>query len=928
MRNFVVGAALAVALALQPAMARAQATSYEGYEQELAGIRAQIEATDDPGEKAYAYAQSALLLLGLNRTDEALADIERGKALLRPEDAVPRGELLYTEAYYFRQQQRPADCEANMREARPIYVENYGGEHPYLAMIESLLATCLQDQGEYREAIDLTRHTDAIFARQGPEYGTQRATSLITLGKGLQSANMMKEAEEIFREALVPARQMPEKHPIRFNALDALGGNLLTQGRPLEAQPLLEEAIREATENPGISRAQLAVAMSEYANALLQLDRPTDALPIFLESATMLDEAGYPLPAATTRRNAAIAADRAEDAQMALDLTEQAHAAIDAAPEAGALRIATLQLGEVPMLVEAGRLDQAEVSARAAAEAFSHLRDPGHSQATAARMQLGWVLARRGKAQEGAAIAREAFETSVESRREREFVLNRPLDSLPAIVEYSQVLETARLAGDLPLAFDVMQAIVQSDASRAAFAVAAREAATDSELGALLRKRQEAGLAVAEADSALLAAEAADAPEQGELLGRLHLRHVALSLLDEELDRRFPAYRELIQPRPATLPEMRASLGEDEALLVIAESDRGLHTLAVTREGVALGFDPVRRESLRELVGSLRAGIDRSLTDGGQTPFDVAASKQLYDAIVTPEVAKMIGGKSQLLVATGDILSAIPLTMLVSKAGKDAASSHFLIEDKAISVVPSFAALAASRQRGGEDGRLVAIGAPALQGEGAVAAAADYFAPALRSARLGKLAPLPGAKAEMEAVARLLEDRGAPLILEGEAATEPAVKSLDLSHTGVLLFATHGLVAGSFDGDSEPALVLTPPKKETPDDDGLLTASEAAALDIGADWVILSACDTAAGGRPSAAGYTGLARGFLFAGAKRVVASHWPVRDDISARLSVGIVEAAKDGLNAGQALRKAVLAVKRDEPNPALWAPFMVVAR
>jgi CHAT domain-containing protein len=174
----------------------------------------------------------------------------------------------------------------------------------------------------------------------------------------------------------------------------------------------------------------------------------------------------------------------------------------------------------------------------------------------------------------------------------------------------------------------------------------------------------------------------------------------------------------------------------------------------------------------------------------------------------------------------------------------------------------------------------------------------------------------------------LLADRGEPVILAGKAATESAVKALDLSTTGVLLFATHGLVAGNFDGNSEPALVLTPPATETALDDGLLTASEAAGLDIGADWVILSACDTAAGGRPAGAGYTGLARGFLFAGAHRVVASHWPVRDDISARLSVGIVEAARDGRSPAAALREAVLRVKRDEPHPAFWAPFMVVAR
>jgi len=134
--------------------------------------------------------------------------------------------------------------------------------------------------------------------------------------------------------------------------------------------------------------------------------------------------------------------------------------------------------------------------------------------------------------------------------------------------------------------------------------------------------------------------------------------------------------------------------------------------------------------------------------------------------------------------------------------------------------------------------------------------------------------------------------------------------------------------------------VFTPPDTNGPegeaastDDDGILTASEAALLHIRADWVILSACNTAAGERPSAAGYTGLARAFLFAGGRRVLASHWPVRDDISAAITVATVKAARGGRAPAEALREAMLAVMRDpgmadSRNPSVWAPFMLVGR
>jgi len=83
----------------------------------------------------------------------------------------------------------------------------------------------------------------------------------------------------------------------------------------------------------------------------------------------------------------------------------------------------------------------------------------------------------------------------------------------------------------------------------------------------------------------------------------------------------------------------------------------------------------------------------------------------------------------------------------------------------------------------------------------------------------------------------------------------------------VLTFATHGLLAGDLKGLSEPALVLTPPKEGTELDDGLLTASEVAQLKLDADWVILSACNTAApDGTPGAEGLSGLAKAFFYAG--------------------------------------------------------------
>ena len=105
----------------------------------------------------------------------------------------------------------------------------------------------------------------------------------------------------------------------------------------------------------------------------------------------------------------------------------------------------------------------------------------------------------------------------------------------------------------------------------------------------------------------------------------------------------------------------------------------------------------------------------------------------------------------------------------------------------------------------------------------------------------------------------------------------------------IIQFATHGLVSGELKGLAEPALGLTPPLKATADDDGLLTASKIAALKLNADWVVLSACNTAAGdGIPGAGGLSGLARAFFYAGARSVLVSHWSTRSQAAVKLMTG----------------------------------------
>ena len=153
-----------------------------------------------------------------------------------------------------------------------------------------------------------------------------------------------------------------------------------------------------------------------------------------------------------------------------------------------------------------------------------------------------------------------------------------------------------------------------------------------------------------------------------------------------------------------------------------------------------------------------------------------------------------------------------------------------------------------------------------------------------------------------------------------------------LANYRVIHFATHGTLAGELEGTSEPGLILTPPAEQSDVDDGFLSASEVAALKVDADWVILSACNTAAGNSEKAEALSGLARAFFYAGARALLVSHWAVNSEATVNLITSAVGAITRDKKVGraEALRRAMLAMidkgKPHEAHPAYWAPFVVV--
>ena len=402
-----------------------------------------------------------------------------------------------------------------------------------------------------------------------------------------------------------------------------------------------------------------------------------------------------------------------------------------------------------------------------------------------------------------------------------------------------------------------------------------------------------------------------------------------------------------------------------------------LGTPALTREVTALrcGLDRETWEGdgAAKCADLLSIAPDKAPKGNAPLPFDTARAHALYKALLG-EVEELIRDKHLLIVPAGP-LTQLPFQVLVTAASTtsgDYRSAAWFARRHAITVLPAVSSLKALRRVAKPSAAtkpMIGFGNPLLDGDPAARPwEADWAklarqkqacpqTPSQQVAALFELrrggvpmatrggrpdldhlrvqAPLHDTADELCTVAKDLKLAPDDIVLGGNA-TEATVKKLNdqgkLAQYRVLHFATHGTLAGEIEGIHEPGLILTPPGEQSDLDDGFLSASEVAALKLDADWVILSACNTAAGGAKGADALSGLARAFFYAGARAMLVSHWSVDSASTVKLITHAVGATTRDKTLGraEALRRAMLTMidkgEAREAHPAYWAPFVVV--
>jgi len=467
--------------------------------------------------------------------------------------------------------------------------------------------------------------------------------------------------------------------------------------------------------------------------------------------------------------------------------------------------------------------------------------------------------------------------------------------------------------------------------------------------------------------------------------------------LDGRLGKEFPQYAALLSPQPLSIAAVQSSLSPREVLVFVASLPEQSLIWAIGKEVAHVALLPVGSKELSRQIAGLRCGLDSSAwrikgslscasllgfarDKSRPLPFDLFRAHALYGTLLKP-VSDLIAGKDLLVVASGP-LATLPLSVLVTErpsaaipdSGEGYAEAAWLAKRHAVTTLPSVSSLGALRSAARASlatQPFVGFGNPLLTGRdgtnraawsktscpksimrelmSAVAPDLPFVAVMPFRGGLGDIgvlrrqAPLPETADELCAVAKEVS-AGPRDVHLGAEATEGAVKALDgtgaLARYRIVHFATHGLLAGeteSVGGGDEPSLLLTPPEIASRTDDGLLTASEVAQLKMDADWVVLSACNTAGDADGGGEALSGLARAFFYAGARALLVSHWYVDSVAAVKITTGaFAEMARDPkVGRAEALRRSMLAAIKDPTrpktwtpasHPSVWAPFVVV--
>jgi CHAT domain-containing protein/Tfp pilus assembly protein PilF len=364
------------------------------------------------------------------------------------------------------------------------------------------------------------------------------------------------------------------------------------------------------------------------------------------------------------------------------------------------------------------------------------------------------------------------------------------------------------------------------------------------------------------------------------------------------------------------LPDAQSALLEyvvtDEKtyLFVMSKGDGSKHG-AVNLKSFTL---PIKRKDLTDQVAAFRQQLAKH-----DLTFRPPASK-LYELLLKPAQAEL-QGKQTLVIVPDGALWELPFQALLDAQGRYLIEDHTLSYAPSLTVLREMAKLRRQRKGGGASSKsLLAMGNPELGKETVERVNLVH--------RDERLEPLPEAEREVKILAQLYGAARSQVYV-GAEAREDRVKA-EAGRFGVMHLATHGIL-----NDASPmySQVVLAQSARDASEDGLLEAWEITKLDLKADLVVLSACETGRGRVGAGEGIIGLTWALFVAGSPTTVVSQWKVESASSTRLMLEfhrnlLSKTKKSQVSTAKALQEAAVKMLRsaDYRHPFYWAGFVVV--
>lgn len=372
----------------------------------------------------------------------------------------------------------------------------------------------------------------------------------------------------------------------------------------------------------------------------------------------------------------------------------------------------------------------------------------------------------------------------------------------------------------------------------------------------------------------------------------------------KKLETDYPDYYNLkFNTVTVSIPQIQQKLDEQSAMILyfIGQNTKRLYYFYITRKRFkAIDLPMIKRFDQYLISMRNRLYFRRNFQKTGRKLY-----KQLFPQSIPKKIKKLI------IIPDGR-MGTIPFEALLTRNNKAKASVrdyHYLIKKVGISYSYSATLFAQSKK-------------------GAPASAKDILL--MAPVNFDRLDNLPATKTEVKKINQLFtQKQGKTQLYLEQQASEAQIKSKDLKNYRYVHLATHGVV-----NEAHPELSRVFLSKAS-NDDGSLYFGEIFNLELNANLVTLSACETGLGKLSKGEGIIGLTRALLYAGAKSVLVSLWSVADESTSKLMIDFYDNLLAGKDKHEALRQAKLKMitegtdfKGQALSAFFWAPFVLVGK